>query len=102
MSAYASAVEDQLNDRLVALRAEASPPRRDRTFFTNLEISRAHAERFRSDGDAMRAKARADPPHRSNTLAEPSTSSSSGKPFSPAPMLTRSPCSRARTNMVPR
>jgi hypothetical protein len=68
MSAYATAVEDQLNDRLVALRAEALPPRRDRTFFTNLEISRAHAERFRTDADAMRAKARELIPRiRSNT-----------------------------------
>lgn len=60
MSAYAQAVEDRPNTHLdhpVSLRSEARRPRRDRTYLVNLEISRAHAERFRTDAAAMRESA---------------------------------------------
>jgi hypothetical protein len=56
-------MQDEEHGRLAAIEEleylrEPRPPRRDRTYFTNLEISRAHAERFRTDAGAMRASAR--------------------------------------------
>jgi hypothetical protein len=63
MRGYDLAMQDEAHERLAAIEElkhlrDPQAPRRDRTFFVNLEVSRAHAELLRTHPDRVRANAR--------------------------------------------